>query len=176
MKQLSLKDPLVQIAIISIAIITTIYFSAQKFILKPNKDKITKLKTQLQHIELEDEIAKLYKEVNSSEKTLAPQKDQSWLLTQLTSLAKQSNVKIESVEPLPVKQIPPYSYVPFKIKTDCIFAELINFVRLVESSAYILSIESLKIDSKEKYSAELPNEEMDKQASANTEIVIGTIY
>jgi Tfp pilus assembly protein PilO len=76
---------------------------------------------------------------------------------------------------LPVKQIPPYSYTPFKIKTTCSFVELAQFVKSVESSRYIINIESVKLDSKESVS-EPSKKDAEKKNLANVEIVIGTIY
>jgi len=176
MKQISLKDPLLQIAIIILVIGFITYLIAQKLVLQPNKNKITNLKTRIEHIKIENEIAKLNKEINGFEKSLPPQNDQSWLLTQITEMAKQSGIDIENAEPLPVKQIPPYSYVPFKIKIECTFEELVLFVKLIESRAYILNIESLKLESGEKNTTGKEDYEPGQKKLANVEIVVGTIY
>lgn len=175
-KQISLKDPQIKILIITIAVVITSYICNQKLIQKPHREKTAKLKANLEHIRIEDEIARIYDEVNKCEKCLPPQKEPSWLLTQITEMAKNSKLDIESIEPLPPKQIPPYSYIPFKIRTTCTFKELVNFIELVESSPYILSIESLKLESIGRYSPEVPKEELDKEIPANINIVIGTIY
>lgn len=176
MKKLSLKDPQTKILLITLGVILATYTLGQEFIIKPYKNKITKLRAQLEHIKLEDEVAKICNEVNRCEKCLPPQKDASWLLSEITGVAKEAKIDIESVEPLPLKQFPPYSYVPFKIKTTCTFSKLVRFIDLLESSPYILSIESLKLESQGKYIPELPKEEMDKEVLASIEMVIGTIY
>lgn len=175
-KQISLKDPQTKILIITIAVIIISYICNQKLIQKPHRNKIARLKANLEHVKIEDEIARIYNEVNKCEKCLPPQKEPSWLLTQITEIAKNSKLDIESIEPLPPKQIPPYSYVPFKIKTTCTFKELVNFIEQVESSPYILSIESLKLESIGRYSPEVQREEIDKEIPASVNIVIGTIY
>jgi Tfp pilus assembly protein PilO len=176
MKQISLKDPLAQIVIIILSVGFVTYMAAQKLILQPNKNKIINLKAKIEHIKTENEIAQIHKEINSFEKSLPPQNDQSWLLTQITDMAKQSGIDIENAEPLPAKQIPPYSYVPFKIKTTCTFDELVLFVKLIETRPYILNLESLKIESDDKRAEEKQKDQLNQKKSAKVEIVVGTIY
>lgn len=175
-KQISLKDPQTRILLITIGIIFATYIFSQKFILRPHREKLNKLNGQLEHINLENEIARISEEVNSCEKYLPAQKDPSWLLTRITELAAQSKVNIESIEPLPLRQIPPYSYVSFRIKTTSTFNKLVNLLGLIESSPYILSIESLNITSGKRYTPEVSKEELDKGTQAGVEMVIGTIY
>lgn len=176
MKQISLNDPITKIALILLGIAFIGYIAIQKFIIKPNKEKVAGLKAQIEHIKAEDEIAVLYNEINACEKALPPQKDQSWLLAQITSIAKQADINIGTVEPLSIRQIPPYSYVPYKINIVCTFAELDKFLELIETSPYILNIESLNISSNAQYVPELPKEEIGKETRADIDIVIGTIY
>lgn len=175
-KQLTLKDPQIKLLLITLGITVAAFILSQKFIIKPHRDKVSKLRAGLTHIKLEDEIANIYKEVNIYEKALPSQKDPSWLLTQITAMTEQSKLRIESIEPLTAKQIPPYSYVPFKVRTACTFSKLINFIELVESSPYILKIESIRIQSQGTYKTELPKEELNKETHASVEMVIGTLY
>lgn len=175
-KQISLKDPLTKLLLIAGAIAFAAYLFAQKSIIKPHRGKIANLSARLEHIGLEDEIAKILHEIDSCEKYLPPQKDPSWLLTQITELASQAKLDIESVEPLPTKDIPPYSYVPFKINTTCTFNKLVNFIKSIESSPFILSVESVNLKSAGVYKQEVPKEELGKETHAGVEIVVGTIY
>lgn len=175
-KQISLKDPLTKIILITIGIVFAAYILSQKIILKPHKARLARLKGQLQHINLEDEIARISTKVNSCEKCLPAQKDPSWLLTQITELAIQSKVNIDSIEPLPSTQIPPYLYVSFKIKTTSTFSKVVTFLESIETSPFILNIEILTLTSTGRYISEVPKEEMDKETQAHTEMVIGTIY
>lgn len=175
-KQISLKDPQTKILLITIAIVFATYITSQKFVLWPHREKLTKLKGQLEHINLEDEIARISNEVNTCEKYLPTQKDSSWLLTQLTELASQSKVNIESIEPLPPTQVPPYLYVSFRIRTTSTFSKIISFLESIEASPFILSIETLNLTAAGIYAPEVPMEKMGKETEARVEIVIGTIY
>jgi len=174
-KQISLKNPQIRLSLITIGIIGVTFFSSQKFIVKAYRDKTSRLKERLALIRLEDEIANIYKDVNNYEKCLPQEKDPAWLLTQITTMTEQSKLSIESIEPLSAKQIPPYTYVAFKVKTICTFIKLVNFIELVESSPYILKIENIRIQSKDIYKPGLPKEELDKETQASVEMVIGTI-
>lgn len=174
--ELSLKDPIIKTLLIIICVVVFAIIFCNKFIIKPHKEKILKLNKKLEHVKLEDEIAKMQNEINIYEKSLPAQKDPSWVLTQITELASQCGLDIESIEPLPVKQFHPYSYIPFKIKTTCAFGQLTKFIESIESSQYILTIESLKLESNWKYEPEVPADELHKEVTAGVEIVIGTIY
>lgn len=176
MKQLSFKEPLTKIFIIILCITVGTIIISKKFIMKPCREEVAKRTTRLEHIRLEDEIAKIQNEINACEKSLPPQKEPSWLLTQITLLAEQSKINIESMESLPLKQIPPYSYVPLKIHTICTYSQLAKFMQLIESSPYILNIESLELESKGTYIPGAPNEELAKEVLASVKIVVGTIY
>lgn len=175
-KQISLKDPQTKILLITIGIVFATYILSQKIILRPHREKLSKLKGQLEHISLEDEIARISMEVNSCEKSLPTQKDPSWLLTQITGLAAQSKVNIESIEPLPSTQVPPYQYVSLKIKTTSTFSKIVSFLKSIEASPFILNIAALNLTSAERYKPEVPKEEMGKETQAGVEMVIGTIY
>lgn len=175
-QQFSLKDPQTKILFVTIGIIAAAYFCAQKLIVKPNKDKAARLEAQSQHIKLENEILTLKNEIADYEKKLPIQKDPSWLLAQITKWSKQSNLNIESLQPLPAKEIPPYSYISFKVQTKCSFDKLLNFIKLTESGPCIAGIESLKLETKEKYTTEDPKEDLNKKVEAAVEIVVGTIY
>lgn len=175
-KEISLKDPLTRFLLIVIGIAFASYFFAQKSIIKPHREKISNLRAKIEHINLEDEIAKILHEIDSCEKYLPPQKDPSWLLTQITELANQAKLDIQSIAPLPHKEIPPYSYVSFRVITTCTFSKLVTFIKSIESSPYILSIESINLKSEGMYKPEVPKEELGKETPANVEIVVGTIY
>lgn len=175
-KQISLKDPLTKLLLIAGGIAFAAYLFAQKSIIKPHGEKIANLTARLEHISLEDEIAKILHEIDSFEKYLPPQKDPSWLLTQITELASQAKLDIQSIAPLPHKEIPPYSYVPIKVDTTCTFSKLISFIESIETNPYILSIESINLKSAELYKREVPKEELGKETQAGVEIVVGTIY
>lgn len=175
-QKLTLNDPLVKAAIIILGIGFVTYFSIQKFILTPHRHKIAELEAKLEHINIENTIVKLSEEININEKSLPPQKNQSWLLAQLTKLSKQANINIETVEPLPIQQIPPYSYASYRINITCTYTELANFIELIEAYPHILNIESLNIGSKAAYVPELPKEQMDKKTSAGIDMVVGTIF
>ena len=173
---ISLKDPKTKIILISLAIIIGTYMSCQKFVLQPRKEKISKSKQKLEHIQLEDTIGRLYHETRSFEKILSPQKDSSWLRVEITKLAQKAGLDITSIEPLPEKKIPPYIYTPFKIKTACTYKRLIEFIQLTESSSYLIAIESLQLKSPEDYKLIIHKKESPKKARAEIEIVIGTVF
>lgn len=175
-EQISLKDPRTKIILISLAIVIGAFMSGQKFVLNPRKEKVSKLKQNLEHVKLEDIIGKLYHETRSYERILSPQKDSSWLRVEITNLAQESGLDITSIEPLPIKEIPPYTYTPFKVKISCTYKELVEFIQLTEESSYLIAIESLQLKSPEKYNLLVDKKEVAKKANAEIELVIGTVF
>lgn len=179
LKDLSLKDPLTRIVLITIAILFGVYFSCQKLVVKPHKQKLSRLTQKLEHAKLEDDIGNLYKEVKSYEKVLPEQKDVSWLREQITELAQKSKLYIISIEPLATQKINPYLYVSFKLKISCAYSQLLEFIHLIESSNKLITIENLDLKIKKEYKLELSekeHKEPPKETLAEVEIVIGTVY
>jgi len=175
--QINKDDPRIKVAIATIVIAAVTYYGAEKVIMKSFRENIAKLNAKLEHIRAEDELSQLANEVISYEKSLAPQKDPAWLLSQLTDLAKQAKVQIEAVEPLPTKQIPPYTYVSYRVKANCTFLQLINYVKLVEINPSMMNIEDLRLDPKDKAPNEtLKEEETNNDVIATVEIAAGTLY
>lgn len=176
LKDISLKDPKVKLALCTLGIVFITFYIGNKLIIKPYNAKKAELKATLENINLQDSVAKLSNEVYLLENRLPPQKDPAWLLTQLTRLSRESDLYIQSIEPQTHKQMDPYKYPSFKIKTECTFNTLLNFLKNVESAKQKLHIESLSLNSSEKGTRRQKEEEASNDLEASVEIVIGTIY
>jgi len=171
-KKVSLKDDQTKIVVIIAATIIVTLVLCNKAILSPNKEKIALLKENIKKIALEGEIGKLYNQVLSSGKTLSPQKEDSWLRMKITEFSKKANLEITSLAPLTVKNIPPFSYISFRLKTTCTFEQLSQFVNLIESSPNLIALESIKLQSSSKYNLKASSDKNE----ASIEMVIGTAY
>lgn len=174
--QISIKDPKTKVLVTGAAIALAILILCQKAIVKPSRVKLDTLKQKLEHIKLEDEIGKIYKEVISYENALSPQKDPSWLRMEITRLAQAAKIDINSIEPLPPKEIDSYSYVSFKVKSACTYSQLAEFIRLTETNPYFIRVESIVLESPKEYKEEVTKEELGKKPLAEIEMVVGTVY
>jgi len=177
-KTLSLKDPQIQIALITIAVILVTYYSAQKFIVKPQRKETAGIEKQLQHIDLENQIISLRQHVDSHEKSLSPQKESTWLLTEITGLAQQAHLNVVSVQPQDSKTIPPYTYISYKITITCSNKQLLRFIQFTETSKYLILLERLNITAPKDYKLEFTEKEFTatKPVIVNVEITLGTVY
>lgn len=167
---ISIKDPLVQILFITVCVIGASYLINQKLILRSINQKKHTLNLKLEKTALQNSTIKIYNELKTLEERLPKQKDPSWLLSQINEHAKQSELDIESILPQPTKEIPPYSYISFKMQTHCTFSQLLNFIKSIESSPYLLKIENVQLIPQKEYAEE------ETLISTNTEVIIGTIY
>jgi len=175
-RQISFNDPVVKLILTIAAAAAVFYVLCQQFILKPHKRKLVRLQQNIDCVKLESKIGKLYQEVIAYEKLISPQKDTFWLQTQITVSAGKARLNIKSIEPLPAKHIPPYSYVSFKIKTTCTYAQLVEFIGLIEGNPYLIGIESMRLNGIEDYQPEVYKNSLQKKSLANIELVIGTLY
>ena len=157
-----------------IAIIT--FLLCQMVVLKPFRARKTVLRAQLQRINEGGSVARLSQQVDELEKSLPPQKDPSWLLARMTELAQQSQLDIKSMEPLPEKALPPYSYTAVNITTICTFSQLLQFLHLVEAGPYIFNIENLNVSLQKQDSSQSKKDEPEQKAFVSTEITIGTVH
>lgn len=174
--QISLKDPRVKIAVVTIIIIAGLFFLNRKFIVKPKEIKIQKLRSEMENIRLQNEIAGIYNEYNLFQKDLSPEKDPSWLLEQITSFAQASGLDVKLIEPQPSKEITPYTFVSFKINANCTYTQLLNFLKLVESDKTCIIIDKFILNTNKEYKLELSKEEIEKPLIADVEMIIGTVY
>lgn len=178
LKTLSLKDPQIQIALITIGVIFATYYSAQRFIIKPQRKETTNIEKQLKHIDLENQIISLRQHVDSHEKSLSPQKESTWLLTEITNLAQQAQLNVVSVQPLEAKTIPPYTYVSYKITITCSNKQLLDFIQFTEDSKYLILLEQLNISAPKDYKLEFTEKEFTatKPVIVSVKITLGTVY
>lgn len=179
MKQLSLlNEPSVKIALITLGIVAITFYGCKNFITTPHKKKMYVLEAELKRTKLENQIAKQKQKVDSSEKTLSPQKEPTWLLSEITHIAQKSNLDITSLEPLAHRRIEPYTYVSFKITSTCTYSEIMDFIKFTEKSNYLIILDKLDIKSSEEYKLFLSQKELSEKDSPDitAELVVGTVY
>lgn len=173
-----LKDPQIKIVIILVITLFISFYCVQKWILKPYREKIAEIKKKLEHIELENQINTLRRLVCACEKSLPPQKETTWLLTEITNLAQQAGINLASVQPLGTKNIPPYSYTSYKVKTTCTNTQLLEFIQFTENSEYFILLEQLTVIAPKDYKLEFTEKEFSEKRPIiiYAEITIGTAY
>ena len=175
-KKIPIHDPRIKLSLITIGIALITFVLCQTVVLRPFRARKALLRARLECIEEGGSVARLSRQVSSLEKSLLPQKDPSWLLTQMTDLAQQSQLNIKSIEPLPARPLPPYSYTSVKIATISSFSQLLQFLYLVETSLYTFNIENLTITSQEKHPFESKKNDSSQTSLVQAKITIGIVH
>jgi Tfp pilus assembly protein PilO len=94
-------------------------------------------------------VDKLTKKLEDYEKVISKSKDESWLITEVSSLANKAKVRVLSVEPLKKSVIKAYDNISIQVDLLCSYHDLGKFVSLLESSKELLRIAKLEITTRE---------------------------
>ncbi len=177
-QKINLQDPLVKIIGLTLAIIIATFFCANRFVIKPQRRKRATTEEKLAQLKLAGDIAKLKQQVTAREKDLSPQKEPSWLLTEITRLSQQARINVSSIQPLPKKKIDPYTYISFKVETNCTYKQLLEFIQFTEANRYLILIENIELKAPQSYKLEFTENELAQKQPIRLTVtmVVGTVY
>ena len=162
------KDLLVGLGFFLITIIL-----AKKVIYAPQEEKINLLKEKIREerkkVSLLKEIEQIEQDISFYQKKISPRKEVSWVLDEVTKIAKDAEIKIATLEPQPPEDIGIYTRLPLKLKVECSYHELGNFLSRLENSEKFLRVDSMQIESREGIEFPMPDK-------SKAMLVVSSVY
>ena len=131
-----------------------IFISRPKFKeIKKLDDEIVKAREELQETQkiarikdkLIEEINALREGINYYERRIPGEKAISWLLIELSRVARQTGIKYLSISPQPEEKKESYIRVPIRIEILCGYHSLGKFLSKIENSQRFMSVENIGI-------------------------------
>ncbi|OIN95961.1 hypothetical protein AUJ66_07785 [Candidatus Desantisbacteria bacterium CG1_02_38_46] len=131
-----------------------IFISRPKFKeIKKLSDEIVKANEELQETQkiarmkdkLIEEINKLRESIIYYERRIPGEKATSWLLIELSRVARQTGIKYASITPQPEEKKELYIRVPIKIEIQCGYHSLGKFLSKIENSQRFMDVDDIVI-------------------------------
>jgi len=131
-----------------------IFMSRPKFKeIKKLNDEILKAKEELQETQkiarikdkLIQEINTLRESIDYYERRIPSEKAISWLLIELSRVARETGIKYLSITPQPEEKKESYIKVPIRIEIQCGYHNLGKFLTKIENSQRFMSVDNIGI-------------------------------
>lgn len=136
-------------ALLSIAIFLVACLVGHNFIYKPGTKKDSSIRLEISTQEevnrLLSEIQQLQQNVLSLQQRQAAEPNTDWLLSSITKIAKECDVKISSIQPKSSVPKGRYAIVTCQLSTESTYNRLGEFIGKLESSKEFIKVDSLNV-------------------------------
>ena len=141
------KENLTKNILLWIGIFLIIAILARKIVYNPQVEKIKTIEKQIAE---EKEKTYILKEIGKIERALnfyrspASSEEATWILDEITRIAKDTGVRIIALEPRASEEQKVYIKLPIKLMVECSYHELGYFLSQIERSKRFLKIDELQ--------------------------------
>jgi len=97
--------------------------------------------------QLIDAIGELKGSIDYYAMRIPSEKGMSWLLIELSKIARATGVKYSTITPLPIQKVDAYLKIPIKIEIQSSYHNLGRYLNMIETSKRFISVDNITITS-----------------------------
>ena len=132
----------------------------------------SRLEDTKQKNEILTNVKQVMTRIKGYEKPLTEEKNETWLINRVSSIANENKIKVLSVEPQRRITIGDYTKISVKFSSVCAYHSLGKFVSALENSTELLKVEKLEIKTSPETGG--GSEALREQSIPKVEIVVST--